>query len=156
MVLARADRRPVPAAALRKGWLRDLRARAARRLDPDPRSAGDAGPVVPAMVGGAKGHGMSGHPGSGARDRILGRIGDILGERQEAALAAYERIPREYRIAATLSPDACLDLLTERLQHYQVDVYRAEPATLSRTIATALTARIKTRIVVPVDIDPAW
>jgi L-lactate dehydrogenase complex protein LldG len=108
------------------------------------------------MVGGAKAHGMSSHPGGGARDRILGRISAILGVRQETALAAHQQIPRDYRIAATLGPDACLDLLTERLQHYQVDVYRAEPATVSRTIAIALAARSKTRIIVPVDIDPAW
>lgn len=100
---------------------------------------------------------MNRHSGSGgARSLILGRISDILGTRRETASAAHGRLSREYRAAATIGPAACLDLLTERLQHYQVDVYRSEPATLPRTIAAALSARSKTRMIVPPDLDPAW
>jgi L-lactate dehydrogenase complex protein LldG len=110
------------------------------------------------VVGGAAGgFRMSRHPGGGdARSRVLGRISDILGVRHETAPAGYQQIPRDYRTTATLGRDECLDLLAERLQHYQVDVYRAEPSTVSRTIAAALAARSKTRIIVPADIDPAW
>jgi L-lactate dehydrogenase complex protein LldG len=99
---------------------------------------------------------MTDRPGGDARSRILGRISDILGVRRETALDGHRQIPRDYRITATLGRDACLELLAERLQHYQVDVYRAEAATLARTIAAALAARNKTRIVVPVDIKPSW
>jgi L-lactate dehydrogenase complex protein LldG len=94
--------------------------------------------------------------GGGARSLILGRIRDILGTRRDTVSADHRLIPREYRAAATITPEGCLELFTERLQHYQVDVYRSEPATLPRTIATALSARSKTGMIVPADIDPAW
>ena len=91
-----------------------------------------------------------------ARSLILGRIADILGTRTESADAAHAAIPREYAIGASLGREACLELLADRLQHYQVDVYRCERATLSKTIGAALSARSKARMLVPPDIDPAW
>lgn len=109
--------------------------------------------------------------GGGARSLILGRIRDVIRTTgptgpagapettnvpAETAAAAHRLIPREYRTTAGLDAGACLELLTSRLEHYQVDVYRAEPATLAKTIADALTARGKTGLVVPADIDPSW
>jgi L-lactate dehydrogenase complex protein LldG len=98
------------------------------------------------------------HPPSSAstRNLVLGRIRDSLGERGEAAGAAYDRIRRDYVGAGTLDPGAILDLLADRLHHYQVDVYRCEPATVMKTIATALATRGRLRMVVPADLDPAW
>lgn len=93
---------------------------------------------------------------AGARSLILGRIRDILGERTEPPDVAYHRVPRDYRDAATLPSDACRDLLVNRLQHYQVGVYRSVPADLPGTIAEALLARDKKRLIVPPDIDRHW
>ena len=77
---------------------------------------------------------MSAKPSTaGARRLILGRIHDILGESPEPPDRAYHRIPRDYRDAGTLTFDACLDLLVDRLQHYQVGVYRCDPADLPGT-----------------------
>lgn len=91
-----------------------------------------------------------------ARSLILGRIRDILGERTEPADVAYPRVPRDYHDAGTLTSDACRDLLVDRLQHYQVGVYRSGPADLPDTIAAALLARDKKRLIVPPDIDRHW
>ena len=91
-----------------------------------------------------------------ARSLILGRVRDALGGRSQPVAAGYAALPRDYQALPSLAADACLDLFTERLQHYQVDVYRCEPSTLQRTIALALAARGKTRIVVPADLDPSW
>lgn len=100
---------------------------------------------------------MSADPSTaGARSLILGRIRDILGERSEPSGVAYERIPRDYRDAGTLTLEACLDLLVERLQHYHVGVFRCARADLSGTIAKTLLARNRDRLVVPPDIERHW
>jgi L-lactate dehydrogenase complex protein LldG len=100
---------------------------------------------------------MSAHPSTpAARSLILGRIRDILGERRESPEVGYHRVPREYRDVGPLTADACLDLLMDRLQHYQVGVRRCGPAELPRTIAEALLARGTKRVIVPPDIDRHW
>jgi L-lactate dehydrogenase complex protein LldG len=91
-----------------------------------------------------------------ARSLILGRIRDVLGERTEPCDVAYQRILRDYRDAATLTFDACLDLLVDRLQHYQVGVQRSDPASLPETIGEALLARGRQRMIVPPGIDRGW
>lgn len=91
-----------------------------------------------------------------ARSLILGRIRDILGERSEPADATYRRIPRDYREAATSTSDACVDLLVDRLQHYQVGVHRCAPTSLPRIITETLLARGRQRMIVPPDIDRGW
>ena len=98
---------------------------------------------------------MSGDVGTGARGVILGRIRDILGERPLAAVE-YQAIDRAYQNAPTLDAGQRVELLMDRLQHYQVGVYRCEPATLRRTIGETLASRQKTRPVVPVDLPREW
>jgi hypothetical protein len=69
---------------------------------------------------------MSAHPSTpAARSLILGRIRDILGERSEPSEAGYRRIPRDYRDSGILTFEACVALLVDRLQHYQVGPARA-------------------------------
>ena len=91
-----------------------------------------------------------------ARGLILGRIRDVLGTRTDTASASHERIVREYTQQATLSRDACVTLFLERLEHYQVGVYRCARPAIAQTIAARLAARDKTRLVVPADIAPQW
>jgi L-lactate dehydrogenase complex protein LldG len=92
---------------------------------------------------------------SGARSLILGRIRDILGARRDPA-AEYAAIRRDYRQAATVSRDERVELFADRLQHYQVGVYRCERATLPRTIAETLGVRGKSALVVPADLPGEW
>ena len=99
---------------------------------------------------------MRARENANARSLILGRIRDILGERPEGADDAYQRISRDYRQSATLDAEHRVDLFVDRLQHYQVTVYRCERATLTRTIAGALAARQKRRVVVPADVPRDW
>jgi L-lactate dehydrogenase complex protein LldG len=99
---------------------------------------------------------MSAPTSNAARSLILGRVRDILGERTEPSDVAYQRIPRDYRDAATLTSDACVDLLVDRLQHYQVGVHRCGPTSLPGMIGEALLARGRQRMIVPPDIDRGW
>lgn len=91
-----------------------------------------------------------------ARSLILGRIRDILGERTTPCDIAYRRIPRDYHAAATLTSTACLDLLEERLRHYQVAVHRSEAAELPELVGRILTARGARHMIVPPEIDRSW
>lgn len=100
---------------------------------------------------------MSAHPSTAAaRSLILGRIRDILGERSEPSEVAYRRIPRDYRDSGVLTSEASVALLVDRLQHYQVGVHRCDPSKLPGTIAAALLARARTRLIVPSDINRRW
>ena len=46
--------------------------------------------------------------------------------------------------------------MVDRLQHYQVGVYRCAPSAIPARIAEVLAARGKTRIAVPIDIPRDW
>ena len=91
-----------------------------------------------------------------ARSLILGRIRDTLGERSAPCDVAYQRIPRGYRDGVTLSSNACLDLLEERLGHYQVAVHRCGASRLPHIVGEILKARGAERMIVPADIDRGW
>jgi L-lactate dehydrogenase complex protein LldG len=95
-------------------------------------------------------------PGSSARDQILERIRSGLGRRDAAAADEYRSISREYRQAADLEPEARVALFVDRLEHYQVGVFRAEAATLAGTIERTLTAREKRRLVIPSGLPRSW
>ena len=100
---------------------------------------------------------MNGGTSSGARSLILGRIRDILGDRPKAAAAdAYSRIPRGYAQAGSRTDEARVDLFADRLEHYQVGVFRADRASLGRAIGEALTRRGKARMLVPAGIAGDW
>ena len=99
---------------------------------------------------------MSVPPSTAARSLILGRIRDTLGERTAACDAAYQRSPRGYRDRSTLTSGACLDLLEDRLGHYQVAVHRCDAAGLPGIVGEILNARAAKRMIVPPDIDRGW
>lgn len=88
---------------------------------------------------------------SDARAAILGRIRKAVGEAPE--VGAPERA---YRTAGNLSRDDLLHLFLERVEDYRVDTHRCTEAELAATIARLLAARNAKRIVVPMDLDPAW
>jgi L-lactate dehydrogenase complex protein LldG len=91
-----------------------------------------------------------------ARSLILGRIRDIAGERTQTAAEAHARIERTYNQAASLPREACLALFVERLKHYQVTVRRCMSGEVAAAVAATATARGKSRLVVPADLDARW
>jgi len=99
---------------------------------------------------------MSVPPSTAARSLILGRIRDTLGERTTPCDEAYQRISRGYRDGPTLSSNACLDLLEDRLDHYQVAVHRCDAPRLPGMIGEILKARGAQRMIVPPDLDRGW
>ena len=93
---------------------------------------------------------------SRTRSLILGRIRDALGTRPGSLAEDYRSIARGYRQTADLDPAARVALFVDRLEHYQVGVYRAEAATLARTVEQVLAMRSTTRLVVPRGVPREW
>lgn len=81
---------------------------------------------------------------STAREEILQRVKAAIGTR-----APEEPVAREYSQAGTLSEADKLDLFVSRLEDYNAHVYRCAAGEESATIAEALTARGKTKILIP-------
>jgi L-lactate dehydrogenase complex protein LldG len=93
---------------------------------------------------------------SGSREAVLGRIRRALGERPVAPTASYEAIPRSYICRGTLDPPARLELFLSRIEHYDGGVHRCDRAAIAETIAKALSARGRRRLVVASGVPPAW
>lgn len=91
-----------------------------------------------------------------AKRAILGRIRDALGPRSAAADAEYLAIGRDYQQAGDLPPAACIELFVERLEHYQVGVYRSAPGMVAQAVGEALAARAIARLVVPAGVPREW
>lgn len=98
---------------------------------------------------------MTTRASANARTLILGRIRDILGPRPTAP-EEYAQIAREYHQASSLDAPGRIALFVDRLQHYQVGVHRTEAARLPEAVALALSARGRTRMVVPPDLPREW
>jgi L-lactate dehydrogenase complex protein LldG len=91
-----------------------------------------------------------------ARADILARIRDAIGPRARDRAEDYAAVPRRYRQTSALNDADRLDLFSDRLAHYDAGVYRCAPTAIRSTVAQALAAREKRRIVVPADLPPAW
>jgi L-lactate dehydrogenase complex protein LldG len=91
-----------------------------------------------------------------ARSDILERIRDAIGAPGIDREADYAAVPRRYRHTGALTEADRLELLADRLAHYDTGVYRCATTAIRSTVAQALSARGKRRIVVPADISPAW
>jgi L-lactate dehydrogenase complex protein LldG len=87
----------------------------------------------------------SGCPVSSAREEILARVRKSLGTRPPE-----QEVVRAYRQAGELSEAEKIDLFVSRLEDYNAGVYRCAPDALPATIATALEARGRTRMLIPV------
>jgi L-lactate dehydrogenase complex protein LldG len=91
----------------------------------------------------------------GARSVILGRIRDAAGARA-GVRTAWHDIPRPYAAEGGLDSAALVELFSDRLEHYQVRVYRTIASMTDETVAAALQARGKRRLLVPADIETSW
>ena len=93
---------------------------------------------------------------SAAKSEILGRIRRALGEPASERSSDYETIPRAYRQAGGLDPEARLALFVARLEDYGAGVHRCRPETLRETIAQTLSDRGKRRLIVPPALPAEW
>lgn len=93
---------------------------------------------------------------NGSRAEILERIRHAIGERAASRAADYSTIPRAYRAEGALDEAGRLALFVERLEHYQVAVHHCTRQEIATTVAQALTAHDKHRLVRPHDLDAEW
>ena len=93
---------------------------------------------------------------SGSREEILGRIRHATAGRTASREADYAAIPRGYRTGSALDGAARLALFLERLEHYQVGVYRCGSEAIAATVGAVLAARGKRRLLRPHDLDGTW
>lgn len=91
-----------------------------------------------------------------ARSEIIERITDGLGEKRADRARDYDAIARSYRQTALLAEGGRLELFTRRLEDYGVSVYRCETTALIATIAQAVAARSKRRLVAPPALAAQW
>jgi L-lactate dehydrogenase complex protein LldG len=87
---------------------------------------------------------------NGARDAILGRIREALGDPMPAVA-----IPRDYERTLPEGTDI-FELFVERVSDYRATVRRTTAAGLPATIAAVLSERGATRIAAPVGIPADW
>lgn len=95
-------------------------------------------------------------PDTAARAAVLSAIRGAIGPRSSNAGEEYQAISREYRQAGALDEQGCIHLLVDRLQHYQVGVYRCGRAELPGTIAEALGRSGGRRMLVPSGLPRDW
>lgn len=94
-----------------------------------------------------------------SRTAILNRIRAATGSVavHSAQLdAAYDALPRPYIRAGSLSPDARVQLLIERLREYDADVAECAPDQLAATIAGQLVASGHSRFIAPPGLPAGW
>lgn len=89
---------------------------------------------------------------SEARDVILQRIRQALGERQ----AAEEATPREYQHTGETAHQAVVAQFIERVEDYKATVFHTTEAELPATLARVCAERGFRRLVAPADLPNIW
>lgn len=93
---------------------------------------------------------------SSAKEEILRRVRtalrDVEGDREEN----YGRIPRDYLRPDHAGLEQRLSLFIDRLHDYEATVYRCSPQEIRSTIAEALSARGKNRMLIPPGFPQDW
>jgi L-lactate dehydrogenase complex protein LldG len=93
------------------------------------------------------------------RSEILDRIRTATGSfaKTTAQIAEdYAALPRNYTRLGQLTPQARIELMTERLREYDAEVVECSPDELPDTIAALLAASGKHVFVAPPATPPAW
>ena len=72
------------------------------------------------------------------------------------ARSAWDALPRNYKQAGNLPPEAMLELFEDRLRDYDATVTRTSLHDLAHTVAIQLNARRKQRLVIPPGTPPEW
>lgn len=86
-----------------------------------------------------------------ARDEVLARVRTALGPDPH-----IPDIPWGYRTTSDLDAERTLARFTERLDDYRAHVHPATPTSLAALLATLVTDRGHTRVVVPAGLEPRW
>jgi L-lactate dehydrogenase complex protein LldG len=89
---------------------------------------------------------------SSAREIVLGRVRDALGEGRGAEVD----VPRDYRRRDDADRDAIVDRFADRVSEYRATVFRAGTGDLAATLAGACRERGARRLAVPGDLPAEW
>jgi L-lactate dehydrogenase complex protein LldG len=90
------------------------------------------------------------------KDEIFERIHRARNNPSSDRANDYGAIVREYQRRCSLDAESRLNLFAERLNDYEVVVYRCSMVDLPATIAQALAARSKRRLLIPQDLPQEW
>jgi L-lactate dehydrogenase complex protein LldG len=90
------------------------------------------------------------------KDEIFERIHRARNNPSSDRANDYGAIAREYQRHGNLDAESRLNLFAERLNDYDVVVYRCSMVDLPATIAQALAARSKRRLLIPQDLPQEW
>lgn len=94
-----------------------------------------------------------------SRECILDRIraaAQSVAARPGEIADAYAMIPRRYTRTGSLSHEACIALMIERLREYDAEVVESTPDELPAVIASQLAASGRLRFVAPSEVSNAW
>jgi L-lactate dehydrogenase complex protein LldG len=91
-----------------------------------------------------------------AKDEILERIRRATDNEPSDRANDYATVAREYQQYGNLDAESRLNLFSQRLNDYDAIVYRCSKVQLPQTIAEALAARSKRRLLVPQGLPPEW
>src|ERR1035437_802004 len=92
-----------------------------------------------------------------AKDQSRAKIlNSIRAATQSIHQQAYESLPRTYIRRGSLTTEACLELMVERLREYDAEVVECTPAELPSVVAAQLAASGKHSFVAPAGLPPAW
>jgi L-lactate dehydrogenase complex protein LldG len=93
---------------------------------------------------------------TGAREEILGRIGDALGDVPAAERPQDVAVARDYRRSGERTREQLVDHLAERVADYAAQVRVVPAAELADAVAAACTEMGLRRVVVPAGLPTGW
>jgi L-lactate dehydrogenase complex protein LldG len=91
-----------------------------------------------------------------AKDEILEKIRRARNNGSSDRASDYATVARDYQRHGNLDAEPRLNLFAQRLSDYDAVVYRCSKMELPKTIAQALAARSKRRLVVPQGLPSEW
>ena len=95
-------------------------------------------------------------PKSGAREEILAKIQQAVGDNRATCETEYAAIPREYRHDGQSTRTEILSLFASRLHDYDAVVHHCPPGLISATVDAAMIARGKTTLLRPEHLPQEW
>jgi len=93
---------------------------------------------------------------STAREEILAKVRQAVGDNRSSCETEYASIPRHYRHEGQASRSEILSLLASRLHDYDAVVYHCPVGEIARTIDAAMTARGKSTLLRPEHLPNEW
>jgi L-lactate dehydrogenase complex protein LldG len=93
---------------------------------------------------------------AGSRQVVLERIRAGLAEIAGDAAAGYGELPRAYKQRGSMSADAKLALMVERLREYDAEVAECPASALGETIATQIAHSGRRVLTAPPGLPKAW